>query len=144
LRALFPLDGSPESLDSLERGLKMLSKPECTILVVVDKSLEDAPPELIERFELDDRDEIFPNDASALAVLHDARERIPKGVKLHFKIARGKVMDEILKESIHHDLLVMHTHKPRGFFHKAGAHAISKRAACDVLLLASHDDDPHK
>jgi nucleotide-binding universal stress UspA family protein len=131
------MDGSTESLDALARGLALLGEKQATLFVVVDKSMAQAPKEVVEEFAADEKDEVFPTDESALAVLRDARKRVPKGVKLSLKIARGNVAAEIVKESAGYDVLVMHASKHGGFFRKAGAHAIARKASCNVLLVAT-------
>lgn len=144
MRVLFPLDGSERSLAAMEHGVAMLKGAtlDATVLIVQTKGFEHASADMIEKFDEDAEDEIFPNESSAVSAFRAATKRVRgKGVRLRFKSVKGNVLKEILAESANHDLLVMHalSVEKRGLIHVSRAKAIAKKASCSVLLVA---DEP--
>ena len=140
VRILVPLDGSERSIAAMEKGLAQLQAPklQVTLLVVTQGGFEGAGADRVEEFEQDEKDEIFPTDASSLAVLHDAQKRLRRlGIACKVKTLQGKVREEILKESVQHDILLMHALDPKRLrprLRMSSTLWLARHAKCSVLL----------
>lgn len=142
MRALFPLDGSERGYAAMEAALDLLhpAKVEATLLVVLS-DFKGAPPEVIQEFEEDTEDEIFPSEDSAVVVLRQCTQRLRrKGLELRLKVAKGNVVQEIAAESANHDLLVLHSSRATQRFRLRSRRtkAIVRAAKCNVLLMQAY------
>lgn len=143
MRVLFPLDGSERGFASMEAALELLKgkKVEATLLVVLH-DFKGAPEELVKEFEDDTQDEIFPSEDSALVVLKQATKRMQrKGLVMDLKLAKGNIVEHIIEESAHHDLLVVHSARRTSKMFKLRSgrtKQIIKGAICNVLLMQKY------
>ena len=141
-RVLFPLDGSERSFRAMDKALDVLkgAPAQVTILVVRQEGFDHAPPEVIEKFEADMEDEIFPTEQSAVEVFRHATARVRKrGIQLRLKIVKGSVMREIVNETRNHDLMVMHSMAKWGKlarFKRTRTEPIARRSHCSVMLVS--------
>jgi nucleotide-binding universal stress UspA family protein len=142
MRVLFPLDGSERGFQSMEAALELLHpKVVHATLLVVLTDFEGAPEEIVQEFEDDTEDEVFPTEASAVVVLKQATKRMRrKGVKLALKMAKGNVIDEVVAESANHDLLVMHSTRSTKRFQMRSRRTkkIIRGSQCNVLLMQNY------
>ena len=139
MRVLFPLDGSERGFASMEAALDLLkgTTVQATLLVVLH-DFEGAPEEMVAEFEEDTQDEIFPTEDSAVVVLKQATKRLRrKGLELKLKIAKGDIVKEIVAESAHHDLLVIHSVRASQRFKLRSSRTkkIVRGSICNVLLM---------
>lgn len=139
MRVLVPLDGSEQSMRSLERAIALLSgsDAEYTLFCVQHEGFAGAPEDIVEMFDEDEDDEIFPTRAAAKRMLKQAASRCA-GAPTTTKVAEGKVRDEILKEAAAHDLLVMHGLDRSGLrekFRMSNTEFLARNAKCSVLLV---------
>ena len=142
MRVLFPLDGSERGFASMEAALDLLqpSQVDATLLVVLH-DFKGAPEDLIKEFEEDTEDEIFPTEESAVVVLKQATRRLRrKGLKMKLKMAKGNIVKEIIAESAHHDLLVIHSSRPSKKFRLRSSRTkkIIRDSVCNVLLMQQY------
>ena len=141
MKALFPLDGTAESLETLDSGLRLLGQTplEVTLLVVQQTGFEDAPEDMVHEMDEDEEDEVFPTAASAQRVLDKASKRCQEqGHQAHTKRVEGRVLDCILEEATGHDVLVMaglHRSGMREKMDFSRKEKIARRAQCNVLLV---------
>jgi nucleotide-binding universal stress UspA family protein len=139
MRVLFPLDGSERSFESMEAALDLLqaSQVKATLLVVL-QDFKGAPEEMVQEFEDDTEDEIFPTEESAVVVLRQATKRMRrKGLEMKLKMGKGNIVKEIVAESGNHDLLVMHSTRStkRFLLRSSRTKQIIRGAKCNVLLM---------
>jgi nucleotide-binding universal stress UspA family protein len=142
MRVLFPLDGSERGYAAMEGALDLLqaSQVQATLLVVLT-DFKGAPPDLVQQFEEDTEDEIFPTEDSAVVVLRQATQRLRrKGLEMTLKVAKGDLVKEIAAESAHYDLLVMHSGRATQRFRLRSRRtkAIVRAAKCNVLLMQAY------
>lgn len=113
LKVLFPLDGSDRSTRAMDQALEMLAPHpdlEVTLFNVVQEGFEDADEGVVEMFDADEDDEIFPTAESAKRMLDEHLAICDEhGVDVvHQRVAVGTHYDAILEEAADHDLVVMH------------------------------------
>jgi nucleotide-binding universal stress UspA family protein len=142
MRVLFPLDGSERGYAAMEAALDLLQagSVQATLLVVLS-DFQGAPPEVVQEFEEDTEDEIFPTEDSAGVVLRQATQRVRrKGLEMRLKVAKGNVVKEIASESANHDLLVLHSTRAAQRFRLRSRRtkAIVRAAKCNVLLMQAY------
>ena len=142
LRVLVPLDGSQRSFDALRGALKVLAgKPgvRVTLFNVVNEGLEEAEDPRVEEFDLDEEDEVFPNEAASSRMLAKATS-ICKAERAESveRTVKGNVYESILAACREHDLLVMHVldesqlkEKLRG----SQTETLARKAKIPVLLV---------
>lgn len=142
LRLLFPLDGSERSFRALERALGMFRGApglDLTLLNVMQEGFEGAPEHVVEQYDADEEDEIFPTEASSKRMLAKAQEMCRQaGCAAHERVVRGKVYDEVLKESARHDVLVMHAldrSQIKETLRGSQTEKIARNAKCSVLVV---------
>lgn len=139
MKVLFPLDGSERAFQAMEQALDVLrgSQVQATLLVVM-QDFSGAPEEIVQTFEEDTEDEIFPNEESALVVLKQATKRMRrKGLEMKLKMAQGNIVQQVIDESREHDLMVIHSTRAtsRWRLHSSRTKKILRGAACNVLLM---------
>lgn len=139
MRVLFPLDGSDRGFAAMEAALEVLRphQVQATLLVVLH-DFKGAPEEMVTEFEEDTQDEIFPTEESAVVVLKQATKRLRrKGLEMKLKMAKGNIVKEIIAESAHHDLLVIHSSRPSKRFRMRSSRTkkIIRGSICNVLLM---------
>ncbi|MBI4393656.1 MAG: universal stress protein [Euryarchaeota archaeon] len=141
LRLLFPLDGSERSFAAMERALILFKATpglQVTLFNVMQKGFETAPETTVEEFDEDEGDEIFPTEDSSLRMLAKAQAVCKKhGVAANEKAVKGKVADEIIRETASHDVIVMHSLDRKGFgevLRGSKTEHIARSAKCLVLL----------
>ena len=143
MRVLFPLDGSERGFASMEAALDLLkgTTVQATLLVVLH-DFKGAPEEMVQEFEEDTEDEIFPTEDSAVVVLKQATKRLRrKGLEMKLKMAKGDIVDQIVAESAHHDLLVIHSSRRTSKLFKlrsSRTKKIIKGSICNVLLMQKY------
>lgn len=142
MRVLFPLDGSERGYAAMEGALDLLQAQtvQATLLVVLS-DFKGAPPEMVQEFEEDTEDEVFPTEDSAAVVLKQAAQRVRrKGLEMRLKVAKGNIVKEISAESASHDLLVLHSARPAQRFRLRSRRtkAIVRAAKCNVLLMQAY------
>lgn len=126
----------------MENGLRLLhgADLDVTLFVVQSGGFENAPPDLVEEFDDDEDDEIFPTEESCERMLDDARKRCRAlGVDATCKIASGRKVKAILQEAAHHDLIVMHELSRNELAEKlrmSATESIARKVGCSVLLVA--------
>lgn len=142
MKVLVPLDGSERSFVAMEKALAMLkpAKPTVTLLCVQEEGLEHSSEDVVQVFDQDEDDEVFPNEASAERMLAVAAERAKEaaGLKVSTRTVAGGVRKAILAEAEGHDLLVMHRLDPSGLKDKLRAsatEALARKSRCSVLLV---------
>lgn len=143
MKVLAPLDGSDATYRALERGLSVLGPHpglHLTLLVVMDKSVQDMPAEAREHLEFDDEDEIFVREDEARAVIQKAQSIASKHRvnQVRGQVVSGTVKETILAHAAKHDVLLMHAldgnpkaAKRRG----AATEDLARAAGCSVLLV---------
>lgn len=141
LRALFPLDGSDRSFVAMERALILFKGTpglEVTLFNVMQKGFETAPEETVAEFDSDEDDEVFPTEQSSLRMLSRAAELCKKhGVAAREKVVKGRVSDEIIRETASHDVVVMHSLDRKGLgevLRGSKTEYIARHAKCLVML----------
>ena len=141
-RVLVPLDGSERSFGALERALDLLrALPglEVTLLNVMQEGFESAPEHVVEETDRDEKDELFPTEASSRRMLQRGAELCAKrGLAARLAVVRGKVADEIVRASGDHDVVVMHGLDRSGLREKlrfSQTERIARNARCSVLLV---------
>ncbi len=142
MRVLFPLDGSERGFASMEAALDLLkgTTVQATLLVVLH-DFKGAPEELVQEFEEDTEDEIFPTEDSAVVVLKQATKRLRrKGLEMKLKMAKGNIVKEIIAESANHDLLVIHSSRSAQRFRLRSTRTkkIIRNSICNVLLMQQY------
>lgn len=142
LKVLAPLDGSEVSFRALARGLRLLSGRsglEVTLFTVVSPGMERAPDEIVEGFDEDEEDEIFPNQASADRMLDRAVEMCRQNdVPNRRQVVVGRLVDTVLTACEGHDLLLMHQLERRQIketLRGSKTELLARRAGIDVLLM---------
>ncbi|MBW3581672.1 MAG: universal stress protein [Euryarchaeota archaeon] len=142
LRVLAPLDGSETSQKALENGLRILQgvpEVQVTLFNVTHEGFDGAPAEMVEQFDRDEDDEIFPTRSASLRML-ERTEALCKGfgVETRSQVVEGKVVDRILEACKEHDLLLMHALDKTQFkenLRGSQAEKIARRAGIAVLLV---------
>ncbi len=140
-RILFPLDGTDDSYDAIDAGLRALAPGphDVTLLAVRMDGVDGAPPDLVRIWEEDHDDRLLPTDHACLEVLEEgARRCTPHGVEPRLLEREGKVIDEIVSESQDHDVLVMHALGPSRLhdrLHFSQGGRLVRKAGCHVLLV---------
>lgn len=142
MRVLAPLDGSEQSDRALERGLRLLArvgKVQVTVLNVIHESFRELPEHLREAMELKPEMEVHTEFSEAKRTA-DRGVAIAKGLGLEAtpRIAQGKPVDEILKLSAEHDLLLVHslgTSQTKEVLRGSKTERIVRHAKCDVLVV---------
>ena len=142
MRVLFPLDGSERGFAAMEAALDLLkaNQVKATLLVVL-QDFQGAPEEMIQEFEDDTEDEVFPTEASAVVVLKQASKRMRrKGVEMTLKIGKGDIASEVIAESANHDVLVMHSLRRSQRFRLRSRRTkkIIRGAKCNTLLMQAY------
>lgn len=142
MRVLFPLDGSERGFASMEAALDLLkgTTVQATLLVVLH-DFKGASEEMIQEFEEDTQDEIFPTEDSAVVVLKQATKRLRrKGLEMKLKMAKGNIVKEIIAESAHHDLLVIHSSRTSQRFKLRSGRTkkVVRGSLCNVLLMQKY------
>lgn len=142
MKVLFPLDGSERGFASMEAALDLLQgTPVQATLLVVLHDFKGAPEEMVKEFEQDTEDEIFPTEDSAAVVLKQATKRLRrKGLVMTLKMAKGNIVKEIIAESAHHDLLVIHSARASRRFRLRSSRTkkIIRDSICNVLLMQKY------
>lgn len=142
MRVLFPLDGSERGFASMEAALDLLkgTTVQATLLVVL-QDFKGAPEEMVQEFEEDTEDEVFPTEDSAVVVLKQATKRLRrKGLEMKLKISKGNIVREIIAESANHDLLVIHSSRTSQRFRLRSSRTkkIIRNSICNVLLMQKY------
>jgi nucleotide-binding universal stress UspA family protein len=142
LKVLVPLDGSDVSDRALLGALRLLkgrSGLEVTLFNAVSPGMEDAPPELVAKFDADEDDEIFPTTESAERMLERAEKVcMEHDIPSQRRIVTGPFVDSILAACKEHDLLVMHRLERRQLketLRGSRTEHLARRAGIDVLLV---------
>lgn len=146
MRVLFPTDGSRQTEASFKNLLRLLAAGpglEITGLVVRNTGMEEADPEIVDEFDEDERDEIFPTEAAGERAIHRLRELAePFGVKVRGKVEAGNFQKVILRESENHDVLAMHemsTSNLKDFFTGSKVEKLLRGARSPGVLLVRSD-----
>lgn len=114
LTVLCPLDGSDRSHAALDTAMGMLGGlPDLRVVLftALQEGFEDADEGVVEMFDVDEDDEIFPTVDSAERMLDEAAELCAKhGVEADQKVVVGAHYKAILAEVEEggYDLVVMH------------------------------------
>ena len=143
MRVLFPLDGSERGFASMEAALDLLkgTTVQATLLVVL-QDFKGAPEEMVQEFEEDTEDEVFPTEDSAVVVLKQATKRLRrKGLEMKLKMSKGNIVREIIAESANHDLLVIHSARRASKMFKLRSSRTKKivqGSICNVLLMQKY------
>lgn len=143
LKVLFPLDGSDRSTHAMEEALEMLAPHpdlEVTLFNVVQEGFEDADEGVVEMFDVDEDDEIFPTVESSKRMLDDHYDLCEKhGVDdVEGRIAVGTHYEAILDEAADHDLVVMHALDEGGLKEKlrfSQTEKLARNVDASVLLV---------
>lgn len=142
LKVLVPLDGSEASFRALTGALQILEGRgglQLTLLNVVSQGMADAPDEIVEKYDEDEHDEVFPTVASAERMLERAEQICREhGVEAHHEIVTGGVIESILAACEKHDVLVMHQLERRQLketMRGSQTEKLARRAGINVLLV---------
>lgn len=142
LKVLVPLDGSEASFGALAQAVQLLEgRPQVrfTIFNVVSPGLEGAPAEMVEEFDIDEEDEIFPTIDAANRMLDRAEELCRShGAEAHRQVVTGRLETSILEACKSHDLLVMHQlerSQLKETMRGSKTERLARRAGIHVLLL---------
>ncbi len=139
MKVLCPLDGSERSIQAMRRGVAMLAgcAPKVTLLGVQHAGFENAPEDIVEGFEEDQEDEIFPTRESCQEMLEAAAKGLP--VKPRLVVVEGNVVKEIIAAAEDHDILLMHALNKSGLLEglkMSNTEKLARKVSCSVLLVA--------
>lgn len=140
---LCPLDGSPRSMAAVVDGLSRFAGKDAkvTLFCVQHEGFEEASEDLVEMFDEDEHDEVFPTKESAQRMLDDVAAKLAKvGIKAGTKVDKGNVRKRILKEAKKgkYDLVIMHRLDRSGLREKlkmSGTEYLCRNLPCSVLLV---------
>ncbi len=142
MKALIPIDGSQQTYEAMDRALALLAGTpglKVTLFNVTHEGFEDAPEHLVDEFEADEDDEIFPTESSSWSALTQAAARPScKGLNVETKVVKGKVVSCILAECESHDVLVMHRLGKSNWKDRltlSQTERLVRTAPCSVLLV---------
>lgn len=142
LKVLVPLDGSAVTFDALEGALTLLKGRaglKLTLFNVINQGFDDAPEDVVDLFDEDEDDEVFPNEEAGRRMLQKAVAICDKhDVEATTEVVQGKVNKMILDACKRHDLLVMH-HLERGQLKEtlrgSQTEKLARHATIPVLLV---------
>ncbi len=146
MRVLFPTDGSEQTEGSFKNLIRLLAdKPglEVTVLVVQHTGMEAADPELVNEFDEDERDEIFPTKESGQRAIESLRQIArPYGIEVRGSVKPGNFQKVILQEAAKFDVLVMHEISKsnlKDFFSGSKIERLLRGAESPAVLLVRSD-----
>jgi len=142
LRVLVPLDGSDVTFQALDRALAMLRGTpglRLTLFNVVAEGFDDANEDMVERFDEDEDDEVFPTEEAGRRMLKEAEAICRRhDVQAVTQVVKGKVVQSILDACSGHDMLVMHSlgrSQLRSTLRGSQTEKLARQAGVSVLLV---------